>query len=232
MLKYALVENALALNPNGYVASVSGSDTKNLDDVVDFMIAEGTGLTRPQAMAYFEKLIQTIEFFIEQGHRVVTPLVRVRPSISGVFTDPDDLFDSSRHTINIRTTSGVRMMDLANRIKTEKVEVGLQIPIIRTFVDGVNKKVNTSAVSDGYGTINGKRLRFDSADNRLGVFFVPVNDSSNEIPMSGYLEIRPSKLHFKIPVLSAGAYKVIVKTLSRNGANVLQGELKYNIIVE
>jgi len=50
--------------------------------------------------------------------------------------------------------------------------------------------------------------------------------------LSGYLEIMPSKLHFKISTLAAGAYKVIVKTLSRNGSNVLQGELKYLITVE
>ena len=232
MLKYSLTENVLASNPNGCVAVVSGSETKDLNAVIDYMIAEGTGLTRPQAMAYFEKLTQTIEYFVGQGHRVTTPLVRVKPSISGVFIDPDDFFDSSRHTINIRTSSGLRLLDLPTKISPEKVDAAPQNPSLRLFVDGVSKKINTSVTSDGYGTIKGRRLRFDSSDSRLGVFFVSVDDSSNEIPMSGYLEIMPSKLHFKIPVLSAGAYKVIVKTLSRNGSNVLQGELKYNIIVE
>ena len=232
MLKYALVENVLALNPNGYVAVVSSPETKDLNAVINYMIAEGTGLTRPQALAYFEKLIQTIEFFVGQGHRVNTPLIRVKPTISGVFTNTDDSFDSSRHAVHIRTSSGLRLLDLPTKIKLEKVEPSQSIPILRSFVDGVNKKVNTSAVSDGYGTINGRSLRFDPADSRLGVFFVTENDRSNEIPMSGYLEIRPSKLHFKIPVLSAGNYRVIVKSLSRNGSNVLQGELKYSISVE
>ena len=70
MLKYSLTENVLASNPNGCVAVVSGSETKDLNAVIDYMIAEGTGLTRPQAMAYFEKLTQTIEYFVGQGHRV------------------------------------------------------------------------------------------------------------------------------------------------------------------
>jgi len=232
MLKYALVENALAPNPNGYVAIVSSPETKDLNAVINYMIAEGTGLTRPQALAYFEKLIQTIEYFVGQGHRVTIPLVRVKPAISGVFTGPDDSFDPSRHTINIRTSSGLRLLDLATKIKLEKVEASQQTPILRAFIDGVTKKINTSAVSDGYGTINGKGLRFDPADSRLGVFFVPKNDLSNEIPMTGYLEILPSKVHFKIPVLPADTYKVIVKTLSRNGFNVLQGELRHSILVE
>jgi len=196
------------------------------------MIAEGTGLTRPQALAYFEKLTQTIEYFLRQGHRVTTPLVRVKPTISGVFNGPDDFFDASRHTINIRTSSGLRLLDLATKIKMEKVEAAPQIPVLRTFTDGVNKKINASAVSDGYGTINGRSLKFDPSDSRLGVFFLPKNDPTTEIPMSGYLEIRPSKLHFKIPVLTAGVYKVIVRTLSRNGSILLQGELKVGILVE
>jgi len=232
MINYALVENVLAPNPNGYVAVVSSSETKDLNAVIDFMIAEGTGLTRPQALAYFEKLIQTIEYFVGQGHRVVTPLVRVRPSISGVFMGLDDSFDSSRHRINIRTSSGLRLLDFATKIKLEKVEPAQQNPILRSFIDGVNKIVNSSAVSDGYGTITGKRLKFDADDNRLGIFFVPLDDAANEARISGYLEIMPSKLHFKIPVLVAGTYRVVVKTLSRNGANVLQGELRYRLRVD
>ena len=232
MLKYSLVDNALTLNPNSCVAVVSSPETVGLDEVIDFIIAEGTGLTRPQIFAYFEKLVQTIEYFVGKGHRVVTPLVRVKPTISGVFTGPDDYFDPSRHTVNIRTSSGSRLLELATKIKMEKVDALQTIPVVRSFVDGVNKVVNASAVSDSYGTINGKRLKFDPSDNRLGVFFVSGEDASNEIPISGYLEIRPSKLHFVIPELQAGTYKIIVRTLSRNGDNVLQGELKYQISVE
>jgi len=181
-------------------------------------------------------LIQTlawaVEYFVGQGHRVVTPLVRVKPTISGVFTSSEDFFDPSRHTVNIRTSSGLRLLDLATKIKLEKVDAPQFIPVLRSFIDGVSKDVNLSAVSDGYGTITGKKLKFDPTDNRLGVFFVPEDDASNEIPMAGYIEIRPSKVHFRIPVLAAGSYKVVVKTLSRNGENVLQGELKSLIFVE
>jgi hypothetical protein len=202
-MKYFLTDNVLALTPNGCVGVVSDTKTKDLNDVIDFMIAEGTGLTRPQAFAYFEKLVQTIEYFVGHGHRVTTSLIRVKPSICGVFKDQDDAFDSSRHKINIRTSSGKRLMDLATKIKLEKVEAKQQNPVLRSFIDGVNKTMNYRAISDGYGTINGKRLKFDETDSRLGVFFVPNAEPLNEIPMLGYLEIRPSKLHFRIPVLPA-----------------------------
>jgi len=232
MLKYALVENVLAPTPSGYVALVSGQETIGLDAVIGYMISEGTGLTRPQAYAYFEKLVQSIEFFLGLGFRVVTPLVRIKPSIGGVFTGPDDNFDPSRHQINIRSSSGLRLLDYATKIKPEKVEIAPQEPVVRSFTDGVNKTMNTTAVSDSFGTILGKRLKFDESDNRLGIFFIQADDATNEIPMPGYLEVMPSKLHFRIPVLPAGSYKIVVRTLSRDGLNVLQGELKHRIRVD
>lgn len=232
MLKYALVENALARNPNGFVALVTSPENKDLNDVIDYMIAEGTGLTRPQALAYFEKLSQTIEYFVGQGHRVVTPLFRIRPVIRGVFADPDDTFDSSRHRICIRTISGLRLSELATKIKLEKVESTQLLPFALTYTDGVSKEVNASAVSDGVGVIRGKRLRFDPEDSRLGVFFIPLSDPSAEIRATVYSEIKPSSVYFKVPAIPAGDYKIAVRTLSNSGTEVLQGDLKYKIHVD
>ena len=232
MLKYSLVENALTLNPNGFVAVVTSPENKSLNDVIDYMIAEGTGLTRPQAMAYFEKLSQTIEFFLGQGHRVITPLFRIRPVIRGVFANPDDAFDSSRHQIYIRTTSGKRLSALATKIKLEKVDPTQLFPIVLSYTDGMNKTVNTSAVSDGLGVIRGRRLRFDPADNKLGVFLVSIDDPSLEFPATGYSEIRPSAIHFRVPAIPSGDYKVVVRTMPQTVTEVLQGVLKYKIRVE
>jgi hypothetical protein len=213
MLKYSLVENALALNPNGYVAKVSSPETKDMNAIIDYMVSEGTGLTRPQALAYFEKLIQSIEYFVGQGHRVTTPLFRVKPTITGVFANSDDAFDSSRHSINIRTSSGLRLLDLITKIKLEKTVAPQPIPILRSYTDGMNQTFNASAVSDGLGVVKGKWLRFDPADNRQGVFFVSVTNPATEIQMTGYTEIMPSKVHFRIPAIPAGDYRVVVRTM-------------------
>ena len=54
MLKYCLVDNRLAKDEKNFVAMVSSPVTMTLDKLIDEMISEGTGLTRPQALAYFE----------------------------------------------------------------------------------------------------------------------------------------------------------------------------------
>ena len=226
MLKYALVESVMTNEAHNCVASVSSPEVKDLNDVINFMIAEGTGLTRPQALAYFEKLTQTIEYFVGQGHRVITPLVRVRPTISGVFNDKKDFFDPSRHKLNIRASAGLRLKELPSKIKLEKVDVSLQVPAPELFVDGSSLEVNLSANSGGIGVLKGKRMKFDPSDNALGIFFVSTENPADETRAEVYSGIKPSEIHFQIPVLLSGDYTIVVKTKSKNGYFVQKGELK------
>ena len=72
------------MNPEtgGYIAKVKQWAKTDLDDIIDYMVAEGTGLTRPQALAYFEKLTQTVEHFIKLRGGVSTPLCRFQTTIN------------------------------------------------------------------------------------------------------------------------------------------------------
>ena len=83
MLKYCLSENSLTNEVTSYLAQVYCQENKKLDDIISYMIAEDTGLTRPQAMAYFEKLTQAVLHFAGEGHSISTPLFQVRPTITG-----------------------------------------------------------------------------------------------------------------------------------------------------
>ena len=62
MIKYVLVENSLTKKENKFVALISDSQTKTMDDIINLMVSEGTGMTRPQTLAYFEKLKEVIRF--------------------------------------------------------------------------------------------------------------------------------------------------------------------------
>jgi hypothetical protein len=226
MLKYVLVENAMAIDPSNCVAIVSSPESKSLDDVINFMVAEGTGLTRPQAMAYFEKLTQTVLYFVGQGHSVVTPLLRVRPTISGVFNNKSDSFDASRHHVNIRARAGSRLRDLETHIKLEKVKASTQTPIPDTFTDVLSGESNLYATPGGIGVLKGQLLKFDIEDVQQGIFFVPVNDPAAEIRVDACSGIKPSEIHFQIPALEAGDYSLVVKSIPKTGKNILKGELE------
>jgi len=65
MIRYSLTKNTMNRDSNEYIATVNQLEKTDLNQIIDYMVEEGTGLTRPQALAYFEKLVQSFEHFIE-----------------------------------------------------------------------------------------------------------------------------------------------------------------------
>ncbi len=71
-LKFALFKNRLVKDTNAYRAIVQEQKSIDLAQLIDEMVAEGTGLTRPQALAYCEKLFSLCEHYVLQGYRAKT----------------------------------------------------------------------------------------------------------------------------------------------------------------
>ena len=215
MLKYYLVQNHLVQGEENFVALVSSPETKTMEDVVKVMIAEGTGLTRPQVLAYFEKLTQTVLGFLKDGHNVVTPFFRVRPTIKGLFENNEDSFDPTRHRVNTRFLPGERLRQLSAEFHLEKCETNTFQPLLKKFSDAATSTEDVVATPGGIGVINGLYLQFDTSDLSQGVFFVPENNPETAIRAVIYSRIFSKELSFIIPMLESGVYRVMVKTKPR-----------------
>ncbi|OJV36358.1 MAG: hypothetical protein BGO29_04080 [Bacteroidales bacterium 36-12] len=230
MIKYMLVENAITAETESCYAVVSSPGTKKLDDIITHMINEGSGLTRPQAMAYFERLTQSVIHFANQGYSIATPLFRTRPTICGTFNSKEDKFDPKRHQIKIRGMEGQRLREMPIKItKIVKITDSKQSPVLYTFTDICSETKNKTITVGGIGMLSGKRLRIDTKDPRLGLFFVPTDAPEDKIRVNIYSYNKPSEIHFQIPELAAGEYNLIVQTLSRNGKDILSGKLKESL---
>lgn len=211
MIKYALRKNQLASTEEpGFVAQVRCMASKSIDDLVTKMVEEGTGLTRPQAMAYFEKMTQIVIKFLEDGCAVNTPLFRVRPTIKGVFTKFNNTFDPTKHKLNYSMTGGLRMEPVLANIIVEKTRS--TIPFIETFFDGMSRQSNTTITPGGNGEIKGECLLFTLDDPKQGVFFCPEETPTIETRALAYLRNSFKEVSFLIPQLEPGAYIVKVKT--------------------
>jgi len=57
---------------------------------------------------------------------VSTPLFRTRTTISGTFRNKQDSFDTSRHQINVKSVSGVRLCKLQRDLPTVKTRLGVR----------------------------------------------------------------------------------------------------------
>lgn len=230
MLKYCLIENQLAKDEKNFVALVRSSKTVSFEEFLNDMVDEGTGLTRPQAIAYFEKMTQLISRYLSKGEFVNTPLFRFRSSIPGKFTSKNDSFDPIRHKIKVTCTAGTRIQSMTSVTDPVKVQVSKTSPEIFYFIDSVTDDVNSTGTSGGTARIVGCQLRFDKADPKQGIFFVSVADPAVEHRASVYSGIKPAEVHATMPVLEPGEYKVVIRTMTPNNKEMVTGTLDANIV--
>jgi len=226
MVKYALKENTLGDNSKGYLAIVNSLGVASLDDIIGQMIAEGTGLTRPQAMAYFEKLTQSVEYFVRLGFTVSTPLFRTRTSISGTFTGKYDNFDRARHQINVKTISGIRLNKMEKELTAVKTKLNRLFPCPETIIDASSETENSKVTTGGVAVLRGSLLKFDPQDAGQGIFFVSADNPTEETRAVNYTTIRSNEVNFQIPPLEPKEYMLAVKSSYYCWTNVRKGELE------
>ena len=232
MVKYALKANTLGDDTKGCIAIVSAIGAANLNDVIGHMIAEGAGLTRPQAMAYFEKLTQSVEYFVGLGFSVSTPLFRTRTSISGTFAGKNDSFDASRHRVNVRTVSGVRLSKLEKNLPTVKIKFNRLFPLPEILTDSSTDTENGRITSGGTAVLRGSLLKFNPKDAQQGIFFVAADNPAEEIRVEIYQTIRSNEITFQIPELQPNEYTLVVKSDYYSWSSVRKGELDCTLSVE
>jgi len=231
MVKYALKENTLGEDSKGCLAIVNALGVATLDDVIGHMIAEGTGLTRPQAMAYFEKLSQSVEYFIGLGFTVSTPLFRTRTTISGTFENKYDSFDASRHQINVKTISGVRMSKLEKGLSAVKTKLNRLFPSPEILTDASTETDNSRITPAGVAVLRGSLLKFDPQDVQQGIFFIAADNPTEEIRVENYATIRSNEVNFQIPALEPKDYILVVKSSYYGWSTVRKGELDCTLSV-
>jgi len=229
MFKYFLMSNPLAKEEKNFVALSRSNRTIKLEHMLDDMVEEGTGLTRPQALAYFEKLIQLVSRYLTQGYFVSTPLFNYRVGIAGVFDSLHDTFDQNRHKIRVTASAGARIRTLHWSQSPIKINLSVIMPEIYEFINCATDTCNLNATINNIAIIHGNRLNFDKADMTQGIFFVSVADPTKEYRVMHYSRIKPSEINFLIPEMEAGEYKVVIRTLRAENKEPISGILETHI---
>lgn len=224
-LDYALFPNHVTPDPNDCTAVIQNQNIVDMDQIEREMTEEGTGLTLPQTKAYNEKFFQLVERHAARGERVALPLFIVRSIMKGVFRDKDDSYDSSRHSVVFNITPGPRLRKLEKTVKPVKVKAATPMPDPQDIIDGATGERNRTITPGGIATLKGYNLKFDKADPAQGLFFVPVDNAAAAVRVEQFTAIKPSELHFLVPQLTPGEYRVEVKVVMHKVKDVRSGTL-------
>ena len=230
-LDYYVAQNRITTRTDDYMAVSVNRKSFSIDDVYDHMTRQGSTLTKAEALAAFEEVMQSMITIVQQGNSVVTPLVNILPCIKGNFKGEDDRFDPGRHEVRIRMNPGLRMQATAPNIETRKVAGRERQPGPLHFIDNESGNRDGEITAGGGARITGSLLKFDEADAGQGIFFVNEDDDTETRVDTTMLKNKPSELIFTNPGLAAGTYRLEVRSIIERTSDVRTGVLSKRLSV-
>lgn len=220
-IPYFLHENTMLDGETLFRATVRSKGTANHDDILDFMVSRYSKLTLMDADAAVKAYHAAIRDLIKLGYRINTELVNIGFSIKGNFEHEEDALDRSRHNVRINISSGRMLRDLPDQLQLVKKETIILTPNPLQYTNPNNGDSNEILTPGGLGKVTGRRLAFDPADPKQGLFLVAADKS--ETRAEAYGEIAPRKLIFLVPAgLASGTYILEVRAIFNNNENDLR----------
>jgi hypothetical protein len=230
-LQYYLIDNPMTPDPNDRRAVPVITKFYNMDDVLDQMVSRGSTVTRGEALSTMEELFLAFVTLLKDGGAINTPLVRIAPTITGVFTSDDDGFDPTRHVVNLRVTLGERLRGLSEDIPVEKVAATRNVPTPNHFEDTASKTQDDIMTPGKTGKIIGSNLKFEESEMEQGIFFIKTTDGSVTRVSENLARNKPGELIFPIPMLAPGSYRLEVRAILPGVKNIRTGALPYELVV-
>ena len=235
MIEYSFKETPIpSSNGDKLVAVISGQGNKNLDDILQLMVREGSGMTMPLAKAYMQQYFEAVKYLLKEGHSVTTPLGNYKLSIQGTFKDEQDRFNSKRHKVHVSISKNTHLKQFLKNIKVRKNEHRRQQPSIHFLtLMGQNTQNPTKTASAGsVGILKGRLMKFDQTNKLQGIFLVPTCFSNSDVRIESYIRIRPSEILFLFPQpLLKGEYLLEVRSTMRTKNTLFIGRLGDSISI-
>lgn len=224
---YVLYPNALTGEANDHWARIISRGTADLEAVIDRMILQdGSIAVRAEVLSTMEDFFRAVEELLIEGYTVCTPLANCRATITGKFAGAGDSFDPQRHQVVVRVSAGSRLRrTVPPRVELVKGSQGLYVPKPESYRDAGSGSENATLTPLNIGMLSGRHLRFDAADEGQGVF-LRAAEGDGEARATSYSEIMPSTVHFLVPELAPGEYKLVVRTRLNGEDHLYSGALK------
>ena len=229
-IKYYLQPNHITPDPNDQTGRVQPNNTLGVDEIVKRIVKRGTTLTETDVRAVLRLSFEEIADAVSEGNNVNLPLLNARPSIQGVFTDINDTFDVSRHTVKASLSAGLLLFNKMKTATVEKMGSSIVSPDIVDFTD-VRTSTHSKASKGGIGIITGSELKFNTANVAEGIFFVNIATNA-ETKSTEIAQRTEGKLMFMIPnTLVAGTYYVEVRKAYTNAVSIRSDAFEQNLTV-
>lgn len=220
-IKYNLHKNHLPNGAEAYRARVEYVGVVDLEAVLNRMVLQHSTITRADMLAVFEEFLVALLQLLLDGMRVVTPFGEFGLTIKGSFESAQDKFQASRHQIELVLKPGKRLeREFKRQARARKVEGKVPYPTPKLYTNLADPTAADRLIPGQMARLTGQRLKFDPADERQGLFLVPLSDGLNSPPAGPAVRVSQvghntsSQLLFLVPPdLSPGPYRLEVRAV-------------------
>jgi len=116
-------------------------------------------VNRTDIVAVFSAFFEAIENCIQRGENINLPIFNLGYSITGVFDDEDESFNSEKHQINVNINNGLQIKRAIERIKLTKVDAVLTEPVLHHFKDLASETTNDQVSKNSLFELTGADLK-------------------------------------------------------------------------
>ena len=228
---YALYKNPLITGDTEYAARCMPVQSLDLEDIADEIVRQGSTVTRTDVLAVLEQMCEACEALMLLGFRIqMGGVFELYPRIKGRFTSKTDVYDPSRHKLDVTGNAGSRIRKaIRENGVVQKSTVEVPKPIPQEYVDAFSGDINSTLTPGNIGTINGEKLKFDDTQGDQGIWFVDSMETATKVQT---VETnKPGKLTYLVPALSDGEYHVEVRSKFSKDGPVRTGRLEEALLV-
>jgi hypothetical protein len=155
------------------------------------------------------------------GYAVNTGYFTANAQVRGVFNSRSETFNPDKHSILFRFNQGETMRREIPAIQVQVMGLGESGITISHVVDSKTGSVNDLLTPGGTLKIKGGKLKIAGDHPLVGVFFENAAEQTTQVAPNDIVVNNPSELIVQIPALSAGAYKLLIRS-QYSGAAMLK----------
>lgn len=228
-IRYYLQPNAITPDPNDQSAKVDYTGTLTENEITQSMLKRGTMVTETDITAILKLFFDVVTDELANGYIVNLPISKIRPSISGVFKNPQDVFDKKRHTVSTTNSPGELAKVKMSSVTLEKVAGYLPGPYLASFEDISSESADAVVTPGGIGRLSGEQLKYDRLQGDEGIFFIDSKGAETKVTVIASLT--EGQTMFMIPQLAAGSYTLEVRRAYTASRTIRRGTLDSTLTV-
>src|SRR5699024_3748074 len=213
MLNYSLYNNHFTANdPEDRLARPVDVKVNSREDLIEAITGPGSILKPTETNAVINNYWQTITDYISRGEAYRDEHISTRFSISGVFQNDEDQFDTERHQVLVSVLPKNTVTDAVEEISLRRVDSRHVVPEVDSVYDWGSATNDDIITPDDVLEVRGNHLKLHDNVPEEGVFFVNQSNGT-EAQVSQIRTNEPKTLTLRIPDgLAAGSYRLEVRT--------------------